>query len=255
MQYLDNDDSSVNIEFSVIPVPAVEDHSGRGFPSKQPTRIMVAAIADADIMTEAAQASQQYTVQMENCTGILHNTVRMGAATLSPADLLQTSSVYQYIALVQFENSNIWYYAVQYSSALDSVPVYTVARLEAASNRHTDGTPNLSEDNVKLAVALDFSVTNGSFVFFPGFGIPVGSNCSSSSSSRLLSGGEGLAGENHRRTLIQEKAHGKIGTVLNCCERECHADHYDSIRKSGTPSMNFMCQQPKFKPMAAEATA
>jgi hypothetical protein len=46
--------------------------------------------------------------------------------------LVQTSSVYQYIGLdrlVQFVDSNSWYYMVQYSFALDPVPVCTVARL------------------------------------------------------------------------------------------------------------------------------
>ena len=44
--------------------------------------------------------------------------------------LVQTSSVLQYIGLVQFEGSNSWYYVVQYSFALDPVPVCTVARLD-----------------------------------------------------------------------------------------------------------------------------
>ena len=43
--------------------------------------------------------------------------------------LVRTSSVYQYIGLVQFEDSISWYYTVQYSFALDPIPVYTVARL------------------------------------------------------------------------------------------------------------------------------
>jgi len=46
--------------------------------------------------------------------------------------LVQTSSVYQYIGLVQFDDLSSWYYTVQYSPALDSVPVCIVARLALA---------------------------------------------------------------------------------------------------------------------------
>jgi hypothetical protein len=61
--------------------------------------------------------------------------------------------------------------------------------MDAASNRHPDGTlnadwvPDVMVDTVESVVAFDFSVTSGLFESTPRRGIPVESNCSSASLS------------------------------------------------------------------------